>query len=309
MLGWRRIAMVVVALAVAKGVMALLAAEDPPPAVSHAPPLLNSEFRIQNSENPPVDLQPRNPEPRAPSPDPPDSFTPSPEFQEWITNLVRQQLPENYEKRKNWGHTAKAFDGVSVKIEDGKLETHRKYKEANDGKWQQYRVTLKDPEEKFDIKVANIRRLAEGNVGLEITVVASLEVFGRQSLWQHGVQLYSLSAEADARVRLWAKAEVATHMDLTRFPPDVSLDPEITAAKLEIPDFHMRRIGELHGPLVRSLSHAIREALEDKLAEDNEKLVAKLNRAIDKQEKKLKLSLADVMKSKWSGLLGGDSQK
>jgi hypothetical protein len=117
------------------------------------------------------------------------------------------------------------------------------------------------------------------------------------------VQLYSISAEADARVRLWAQAEVATQMNLSRFPPDISLDPEITAAKLEIPDFRIRRLGEFHGPLVRSLSHATREALEDKLVEDNEKLVAKLNRAIDKQEKKLTLSLADVMKSKWSSLV------
>ena len=118
------------------------------------------------------------------------------------------------------------------------------------------------------------------------------------------MQLYSLSAEADARVRLWTSAEIATHMDLTRFPPDVSLDPEITAAKFEIPDFRMRRIGELHGPLVRALSHATRETLEEKLAEDNAKLVAKLNRAIDKQEKKLKLSLADIMQSKWRDLVG-----
>jgi hypothetical protein len=93
-------------------------------------------------------------------------------------------------------------------------------------------------------------------------------------------------------------------MDVTRFPPDVVLDPEIKEARLDIPDFRMRRIGELHGPLVRALSHATREALEEKLAEDNAKLVAKLNRAIDKQEKKLKLSLADVIQSRWSGLLG-----
>ena len=125
-----------------------------------------------------------------------------------------------------------------------------------------------------------------------------------EQLWEHGVQLYSLSAEADARVRLWTQAEVATQMNLTRFPPDISLDPEITAARLEIPDFRIRRLGEFHGPLVRSLSHATREALEEKLADDNEKLVAKLNRAIDKHEKKLTLSLADVMKSKWSGLVG-----
>ena len=36
--------------------------------------------------------------------------------------------------------------------------------------------------------------------------------------------LVSISAEADARVKLWAQAEVATRMDLTRFPPDVILD-------------------------------------------------------------------------------------
>lgn len=233
-----------------------------------------------------------------------DSFTPSPEFQEWITNIVRQQLPHDYEKRKNWGHTARTFDGVSIQLDDGRLKTHRKYKQANDGQWQMYRVKLKNPEEKFEVRIANIRKLADGKIGMEITAVASLEVFGRQSQWEHGVQLYSLSAEADARVRLWAQAEVATQMNLARFPPDISLDPKITAARLEIPDFRIRRLGEFHGPFVRSLSHATREALEDKLVEDNEKLVAKLNRAIDKQEKKLTLSLADIMKSKWSSLVG-----
>jgi hypothetical protein len=240
----------------------------------------------------------------AASSDPDDSFTPSPEFQDWITSIVRQHLPDDYEKRKNWGHTARTFDGVSIKIEDGRLKTHRKYKQANDGQWQIYRVKLKSPEEKFEVRIANIRKLEGGKIGMEITAVASLEVFGRQSQWEHGVQLYSLSAEAHARVRLWANAEVATQMNLTRFPPDISLDPEITAAKLEIPDFRIRRLGEFHGPLVRSLSHATREALEEKLVEDNEKLVAKLNRAIDNQEKKLTLSLADVLKSKWSTLVG-----
>jgi len=266
MLSWRRVAAIVVTLAIAKGVIALLSAVEPA------------------SET--------------------DSFTPSPEFQEWITNLARQQLPENYEKRKNWGHTAKSFDGISVRLDQGQLKTHRKYEEKNDGTWQLYRVRLKEPDEKFDIQIANVRKLADGKIGMEITAVASLEVFGRQSVWQHGVQLYSLSAEADARVRLWSSVEVATHLDVARFPPDISLNPEVVAAKLEIPDFRIRRIGELHGPLVRSLSHATREALEEKLAEDNAKLVARLNRAIDKQEKKLKLSLADIMQSKWRGLVG-----
>jgi hypothetical protein len=280
MLSGRQYAVVVAGLLVTRGLLSLLSAGEPVQDAGRRP-------AATQDAQPPVS----------------DSFTPSPEFQDWVTGLVREQLPADYEKRKNWGHTAKAFDGVSIRLEGGRLKTHRKFKDANDGQWQMYRIKLKDPAEKFDIRVSNIRKLAEGKVGLDLAADAAVEVFGRQSLWQHGVQLYSVSAEADARVRLWASVEVATTLDPTRLPPDVYLKPDVTAARFEIPDLRMRRIGELQGPLVRSLSHAIREALEEKLADDNEKIVARLNRAIDKQEPKLKLSLADLMKTRFGGLL------
>jgi hypothetical protein len=238
-----------------------------------------------------------------------EAFTPSPEFQQWITDLVREQLPKDYEKRKNWGHTVRSFDGVSIRVEDGRIKTHRKYAQKNDGEWQHYRLTLHDPAEKFDIRITNIRKLPDGKVGLDVNAVATLDAFGRQSQWEHGLQIYSVSAEATARVRLWARVEVQTQVDWTRLPPDVALNPQVTAAKFEIPDFRMQRLGHFEGPLVRSLSHTIRETLEEKFAEDNAKLVAKLNRAIDKQEKKLRLSLADVVASKWKHLLGDAAAK
>ena len=234
----------------------------------------------------------------------PEAFTPSPEFQEWMCGLVRAQLPDHYEKKKNWGHQARALDGLSIQLDDGKLKTHRKYKQANDGSWQMYRVDLVDPEEKFDIRVANLRSLEDGRVGMQITAVASVKASGRQALWEQGVQIYSVSAEADARVRLIAETAVATQLDPTKFPPDVYLKPEVTAAKFEILEFKLRRISDLDGPLVRALSRTVRKELEDKLAEDNAKLVAKLNKAIDKQEKKLKLSAADLVKLQWDKLSG-----
>ena len=244
----------------------------------------------------------------APDEMPLDAFTPSPEFQEWITKIVREHLPNPYEKKKNWGHQEKTFDGISVQLKDGQLKTHRKFKQANDGQWTMYRVTLKNPEEKFEVRVAKIEQLPNGKVGMDISAVASLEVFGRQSLWEKGIQIFSISAEADARVRLWARCEVATRLDPTRFPPDVYLDPEVIAAKFDIPGFKLRRLGHADGPIVHSLSHTAREALEDKLKEDNAKLVASLNKAIAKQEKKLKLSLADVMSSKFGGMFSKASE-
>jgi hypothetical protein len=244
----------------------------------------------------------------APVEEPPDSFTPSAEFQEWITKLVREHLPNPYEKKKNWGHQAKTVSGLSVQLKQGELKTHRKFTMANDGTWQHYRVRVKNPEEQLHIRVARIEQLDNGKVGMDVSAVANLDVFGRQALWEHGIQIFSLSAEADARVRLWARCEVATRLDPTRFPPDVYLDPEVTAAKFDIPEFRLRRVGRADGPIVRSLSHAAREALEEKLREDNARLVASLNKQIAKQEKKLKLSLADVMNSKFSKLLKAPAQ-
>src|SRR5687768_14928595 len=59
-------------------------------------------------------------------------FTPSPEFQSWLTALVREHIPHEYEKRKNWGNTERKMSGLSIQLDDGQLKTHRKFVEAND---------------------------------------------------------------------------------------------------------------------------------------------------------------------------------
>src|SRR5689334_4765500 len=84
--------------------------EEPQP--SRAPPLLvpaevgDSQPTPAASEAPgPPPALPATPTPTPPAAaEPPDAFTPSPEFQEWISTVVREQLPHEYEKKKNWGH-------------------------------------------------------------------------------------------------------------------------------------------------------------------------------------------------------------
>jgi hypothetical protein len=163
-----------------------------------------------------------------------------------------------------------------------------------------YRVKLADPEEQFVVQVSRIEELPDGRVAMDLAAVARLDVFARQSLWTRGVQVFSFSAEADAKIRLTAHAEIATRLDPTVFPPDVHIAPTITTARLDILDFKLRRISRADGPLVHSLSHAVREALEDKLAEDNDKLVAKLNKSIAKEQGKLRFSLSEVMRARLS---------
>jgi hypothetical protein len=240
-----------------------------------------------------------------------EGFTPSPEFQEWLTALVREHIPHEYEKRNNWGSTTRVASGLSVRFDDGQIKTHRKFRDANDGRWTMYRVELIDPQEKFAVRVLRMEELPDGRVGMNLEAVARVRILGRQSLWERGVQIFSISAEADANVRMTARADVTLRLNPISFPPDVHLKPRIVSAQLDLPDFRLRRVGQLDGPLVRSLSHQTRETLEAKLADDNRELVEKLNQQLARQDGKLKLSLADLMKTRFGGMveksLGGES--
>jgi hypothetical protein len=233
-------------------------------------------------------------------------FTPPDEFQELVTSVVREQLPDKYEKSKNWGQTKRVWAGVKLELDGLRLETRRRYREVNDGPWQKYRIDVIQPEKHFHIELANIRQ-ADNKVLGNIAVDAKLHVFGRHSQWESGVQLFSVSADATARVRLKAALEVATRIDATKVPPDLLFSPRVTSADLAIVDFELERVSDLHGPLVESLSSTVREVLEDKLAEKRQKLVEKINKSLAKRQDKFRLSAADALKSPWGKLLSVNS--
>ena len=232
---------------------------------------------------------------------PVEPFTPSPEFQQLITRLAREHLPDKYEKTKNWGKTTRVFDGWKWERDGLRLETRRRFKDANDGAWRKYSIRLLDPEHKFEIRVANLRQ-RDSLAVCDVTVIAAARVWGRHTQWENGVQLISLSAEADARLRLRAELAVALKLDGAKWPPDVSLEPRVTKADLDILEFKLRRISHFDGPLVKSLSSSVREVLEDKIAEDRKKLLASLNKSLAKQQSKLRFSAADWLSAQSSPL-------
>lgn len=239
----------------------------------------------------------------APAAELPASVTPSQEFQDFITRLAREQLPDKYEKSKNWGQTRRVWDGVEVRREGLHWHTRRKWKEKNDGAWQMYRVDLVDPDQHFEVRIEKIRQAPGGKITAQVTAVAKLHVTGRHTQWESGVQLLSISAAADATVRLKADVVVATKFDFSRLPPALQLEPRIAAADLELVSFKLQRISHFSGPVVKSLSATVREVLEDKLADNRQKLVEKLNQSLEKQQAKLHFSAADLVATPWSKLL------
>ena len=223
------------------------------------------------------------------------SFTPPAEFQEFVTAIAREHLPDDYEKAKNWGNTKRVWAGVKIEREGRRLETRRRYREVNDGAWQKYRIDVIQPEKHFRVQVTNIRQ-QENTVLADVTVEAKLHVFGRHTQWERGLQLFSVSADANACVRLRAQLEITARLDAAEVPPDLLLAPRVTDAELEILDFRLERVSDLSGPLIKSLSSTVREVLEEKLAEKQDKLVERLNKSLAKQEEKFRISPTHLLR-------------
>ena len=219
-----------------------------------------------------------------------------------ITAMVREQIPHQYEDTSKWGMTTEVWDGLHVRREGLRIKTKRRKKEVNHGAWTLYRIELTNPQEEFRIRVEKERELAEGGVAFDLVFAARLHVFGRRSRWVKGVQLISLSADADARVELRLSCKLAMSLDITQLPPDVVFHPQVDDARLDITYFRVDRISEVGGTLAKELGHGIERVLQKKVDEKRDRLVEKVNSAIDRHSDKLRISFDDLVASKWKRL-------
>ena len=227
---------------------------------------------------------------------------------ELITRLVIDNVPREYEDKKKWGKTRKVMNGLKVETEGMKVETRRTFTEVNHGSWQMYRLTLVDPERQLRVRLADFRDAGEGLLAFSLSVDVKLDAFGRFSEWRRGLQLWSISVEADALARFHGTCELTIGLDPTTFPPDAIFAPKVKTADLQLAEFHLRRVSHAKGPLIKQMSGAVRQMVEDRLRERREKLVEKVNRQLAKNQDKFRLSLAKLATSKWNAWLTPDAR-
>lgn len=233
-------------------------------------------------------------------------ITEAPEwFQNMMQRIVRENVPDKYVRDKDWGKTGKRWDGLEVRRKGAlQLTTKRKWKEVNHGTWKRYEITQLDPDQNLLLRIENVADAGRGRIGFEVELASKLHVHGRLAKWAKGVQLYNVSADADAAVtmRLWC--EVGMKLDVSKFPPDVVMDPKVVQGNLHVSDFRLQSVSKLKGPVVKQLSGSVHRVLLDKIAEKREQLPQKINKQIAKNEDKMRLSMADFAASKWSSFTG-----
>ena len=218
-----------------------------------------------------------------------------------LTNLVLENLPHDYVDEKKWGRQSERWDGVDVKFKDGKIRTHRRKKMVNHGTWKRYTASLMNPTEEFSVRVTNMRQRPDASMAFDVECSAHVKLHGRQSKWIKGVQLYSLSADGHAKLNLSVSMQLETHLDITKFPPDLIFAPKATAANIEVKELRIDRISKAGGEFAQQVTKGVRSSLDEKIAKKEKKLVEKINKKLREEKKSLRLSISEAAKSKWAG--------
>ena len=221
-------------------------------------------------------------------------------LQHYITKLILEEVPREYENTKKWGGTKRVTSGLDWEREGIKVETRRQWKEVNHGSWSRYRIKLVDPEKTFEVRLENLTDLGDNVAAFDLVGVAKLSCTARISEWRRGVQIISLSGDADAKVRLVTHVEMKMSLAPGTFPPDILLSPRVTSADLQLQAFELQRLGVADGPLVKQLGEVVEEGLQNYLSENRKKLAEKMNKQLDKKRDKLKIPLSKLTTSTWS---------
>jgi hypothetical protein len=203
--------------------------------------------------------------------------------------LIADAIPREYERSKDWGRTKRITTGLRSSGNFFDFDIHRRKTEVNHGVWKKYRITLIEPEKNLDVKITNLRSIGANRFALTLSVTAKLHGWARAKVYDRGIHIIALEGVADTTVRLSLDAEIALETVPTQmYVPGIAVRPVVTDARLKLDDFRLKRISDLRGSLAHELGDGLRHLIEDELA--GPKLVAKLNRSIEKRRERLMLT-------------------
>lgn len=219
-----------------------------------------------------------------------------------LSRLLEDAIPPEYEKQKDWGATAEIPAGWRVTGKPFHLHMSQRTHTVNHGVWKHYKLRLIDPQQNLHVTLADVRTIGPGRVAFTLKGDAKIDAWARAKVYEYGVHLVALEFESDMRVQVVVQGELAVELHHGNSGATLAIVPVVTASRLEIGDFHLRRVSNAKGPLVRELGDGVRKLAEEEL--NGPRLTEKLNRAIAKKRDRLAFRPAELLESTWWPLGG-----
>jgi len=210
-----------------------------------------------------------------------------------FAKLIEQAVPLEYDRKKDWGKTK----NITVGLRNEGLKLKRRKRAVKHGVWKHYKVKLIDPDEKLSVRIENLNSVDGSRARFTLVLNARISTWARAKVYQYGIHLIALEVLGDTDIELALDCEVGVQLHTGEGSPGLAIDPQVFDARLNLSNFRINRVSNAKGPLVHELSSGLRRAIEHEL--DGPKLVAKINRSIDKKRDRLELGLGDLLDSSW----------
>jgi hypothetical protein len=214
-----------------------------------------------------------------------------------LSQLIRDAIPLEYDKQKDWGATRDITAGYHVEGKPFHYHVHRRKKTVEHGVWKHYKLRVIEPDKNLVVRLADLQPLAPGRMAFTLELDAKLDVWSRAKVYQYGLHIIAIELVGDLRMRLQIRGEIGLQAAVVNGAPAMAVQPLVHDAKLWLDELNIRRVSEARGPIVRELSSGVRSIVEDEL--NGSQLTTRLNRAIEKKRDRLVFSPADLLKSGW----------
>jgi hypothetical protein len=206
-----------------------------------------------------------------------------------LADLLRDAIPPVYERKKDWGRTKRIPVGLENTGQGLRVRLRKREREVKHGIWKHYRVTQIDPEKNLKLRITDLRSVGPARVALTVHVFCRIRGWGRARVYQRGLHVMTVTAEADAMMELVVDCEVGVRIGTASHLASIIVDPLVTHAQLTLHDLKLTRLGKLRGAFARELSGGLKHIIDEELKPAQ--LTSKLNRAIDKKRERLEFSL------------------
>ncbi len=235
-----------------------------------------------------------DPPPPTPVPDAPASPA-APTFVEqtlstMIQSLLVDSIPREYDNHKDWGKTKPIVNGLKLERGPDGLQLMEHKKVVNNGLWKEYHVTLLDPQQELQVRLAGLRAGQPGHTLLQLVLVDKVRGQARLEDWKDGVKLFTLTSDADCKLEADLGFDVAWSWKPGSVLGDLVVEPKVTTLDLKLLEFQLNKVSKIEGWTARQLGDAIEGTVSHELHQQQPRLVAKINAAIDKKKDKLHFS-------------------
>ncbi|MBX3436270.1 MAG: hypothetical protein KF861_02185 [Planctomycetaceae bacterium] len=222
-----------------------------------------------------------------------------------LQSIVRESLPTQFEDSRHWGTRKNVVNGLDVEQRGIGLRISKRERAVRHGLWRKYTVTLADPGESLHLRMENLRSPAAGQFRWDLFVRLRANVDVRFEYWNLGVKGINAHANADVTLEMHADCALQLQLDRSDDGAVLVLSPTIHKVGLRLPDLDVHQFGALHGPAAEEIGKGLTDVVE-KLLQAQEKSVRKrAQQSIDQHAADLRIPLADLFSSKWSGLWRG----